>query len=423
MTQARRSVSCKLPERSMDAAWSKARMRIAAAAVAVAANIAVWALLHVIWSARVDEVRAELRSLGFFDDGVAGTPSQGPGAARMYRDALARVEPLRRTFSAGGSEPRLTVTLLEPGAPMREDAMRSAESILAEYADAIRLVVQATTHDTCDWGDLEDTPELVAGVEALRRLLETSAIEKGSAGRCAEAALAVQALFHLTRALSTRPSCLRALLAESTLRSASRALADLLIRMPAYEASLLQPISRYLDDAMVARALAEGLRRDYRLLLEPLGQGTGWWPASKRMFAAAARACAEAARALDVPYSDGMRIAARVEMARAELGSGTAWAQVLPMAPALVEARAASTALMRLAQAALRIKAAGTLPRDDDAAGAALGEDPYTGGRLRYRLLGGGAAAIYSVGWNLTDDGGTGPLWERRPADLVFPLR
>ena len=389
------------------------------AAGVLAANAAVAGILHWVWSGRVEEAQRELEALGFHEPSLS---RPGSNAAECYREALSKIEPLRRIYAAGGSERGLHVTVMDPGAAISDELRQGVEALLSEYADAVRLALRAVDRDGCDWGGAETAAEFVADVDLFRRLVEANAVYHADRGRTGEAALSVRALYHLAWALTVRPDGVRALLAELVLRSATRALSYALMLEKSHHRPDFEALGRYLDDAFVSRALEEGLRQDYRILLSPLREESGIFAGPKRTFAVAAKAYAETARALAESYTEAARRAARVEAIRLELGAESAWAKAIPMAASFVDARASSTALVRLARAALLISAHGSLPRSPDAVGIPLGEDPYTGGRLRYRLLPRGAV-VYSVGWNLADDGGSGPLWDRRPPDLAFPLK
>jgi len=396
------------------------RILIWAAAGVLAANASVAGILHWVWSGRAEEAQRELEGLGFLEPPAA---RPGTNAAECYREAFPKIEPLRRTYAAGGGERGLQVTVIDPGATISDELRLAVEALLSEYADAVRLALRAVDREGCDWGGAETAAEFVGQVDLFRRLVEANAAYHADRGRAGEAALSVRALYHLVWALSVKPDGVRALLAELALRSATRALAFALMHEKSHDRSDFEPLGRYLDDSLVSRGLEEGLREDYRAVLFPMRDESGLFAGPKRLFAVAATAYAETARALGESYSVASRRAARVEAIRLELGVDSAWAKAIPMAASFVDARASSTALIRLARAALLIRAHGSLPRSPEAVGIPLGEDPYTGGRLRFRRLPLQGAVVYSVGWNLADDGGSGPLWDRRPPDLAFPLK
>jgi hypothetical protein len=340
-----------------------------------------------------------------------------------------------------------------------EDANSSA--FLAHNAKAVALLLQAAELPSCRYpvaltnGYSTLVPHLMS-IKTCATLLRREAVSQTARGHTDDATTAILAGFRLGRSLDDEPLLISKLVQISSLGQAFDGLQQSLTQRSFSEAELLR-LQTALRDAESAVALRRAMLGERAILVaiyqssdKELAEVIAMSGSSAarqfdlRSYRSAGYLQGDFAFALDamsnlvalaaVPYPQALDGAAGMKL-DAQTARGENLVVSFSLLPPLAEVfkrGAEAVARIRLARTVLaveryRLKHSGALPTSLAEVSAELSggipEDPFDGQPLRYRQLSTSRYAVWSVGTDRKDDGGSIKRPDRKtPLDVVMTI-
>lgn len=331
---------------------------------------------------------------------------------------------------------------------------------LAHNQETLALLLQAAERPLCRYpvvltdGVMVLLPHL-SKIKKCATLLRQEAVSQAERGHTDAATKAILAGFRLCRSLDNEPLLTSKLVEIASLEQTFDGLQESLDRKSFTDAELLrlltalrdtEPAVRFRRAMLGERAnLVAAFQSSDEKLAEAMAVSgdrvVATSPSMIRIYRAGGNLDKDFAFALDfmskfvalvdLPFPQALKKAAEIKIPDTQTVLSQnliVSAALLPEPAMLVNKSAEAVARIRLAQTVLaveryRLKHNGALPTSLSEVSAELLEDPFDGQPLRYRKLPSGGYAVYSVGQDLKDDGGSVEEPKANtPSDIVMTI-
>ncbi len=336
----------------------------------------------------------------------------------------------------------------------------NSPSFLDHNQKALALLLQAAKRPLCRYpvaltnGVTVLLPHL-AKIKVCATLLRQEAISQAARGHTDAAATAILAGFRLARSLDNEPLLISKSVEIASLGQAFDGLQELLNQKSLTDAELLSLLTalRDAEPAVSFRRAMLGERANLVAVFQSSDEkiaeamavsegGSAAPPSMLRIYRSGGHLQEDFSFALDfvsnlvavvdLPYPQALDAAAGMKMPTVVEGKIAVSAALLPEPARFVNKGAEAVARIRLARTVLaveryRLKHDGALPISLADASVELSDgipkDPFDGQPLRYRQLPTGGYAVWSVGTDRKDDGGSikGPD-SKTPLDVVMTI-